>query len=124
MPSTPSLACPAAICALQNVIIMCLMFRLGAERRTTWLAIATALAAVSWWMLSGACPQAVLAGLQGGAVLLMALGGRMPQVGVWGWETGVGGGGVEGEGALLQCSWVVESILQPVKLCVPTSLPP
>ena len=87
-PPCPSLACPAAaICALQNVVIMGLMFRLGSERRSTWLVIATALLAVSWWMLSGACPQAVLAGLQGGAVLLMALGGRMPQVcvgvGVW-----------------------------------------
>lgn len=71
---------PAAICALQNVVIVALIFRLGSVRRGTQVALAATLAAAGWWLLSGRCPPALLTALQAGSVVLLALGGRLPQV--------------------------------------------
>ncbi len=73
--------CPAAICALQNAAIIGLIFRLGTVARGTQLAVSAALAAAGWWLFAGGCPPAVLTALQTGSVALLALGGRLPQVG-------------------------------------------
>lgn len=69
-----------AICALQNVVIVALIFRLGSVRRGTQVALAATLAAAGWWLLSGRCPPALLTALQAGSVVLLALGGRLPQI--------------------------------------------
>lgn len=70
----------AAICALQNVAIIGMIFKLGTVPRGLALALTAALAAAGWWLLGGACPEAALTALQTGSVALLALGGRMPQI--------------------------------------------
>ncbi|KAL4420223.1 hypothetical protein ABPG77_011047 [Micractinium sp. CCAP 211/92] len=69
-----------AICAVQNVIIVALIFRLGSVRRGTQAALTAGLAATGWWLFSARCPPAVLTALQAGSVALLALGGRLPQI--------------------------------------------
>ena len=71
---------PAAICALQNAAIIALIFRMGSVARPTQLLVSGGLLAAAAWLFSGGCPPAVLTALQTGSVVLLALGGRVPQV--------------------------------------------
>ena len=77
-PPTPSPA--AAICAVQNVMILGLIFRLGSVARSTQLLISGGLLAVGAWVFGGGCPPHMLTALQAGSVVLLALGGRLPQI--------------------------------------------
>ena len=62
---------------------MGLIFRLGAVARSTQLALTAGLLAMAWWLFGGACPPGLLTALQTGSVVLLALGGRLPQVRRW-----------------------------------------
>jgi hypothetical protein len=67
-------------CWLQDVILVALVFR---DRRTPLWAVggtAAALAAGCAFLLSPACPAALLASLQASNIAIMALGSRLPQI--------------------------------------------
>ncbi|EFN55940.1 hypothetical protein CHLNCDRAFT_145227 [Chlorella variabilis] len=69
-----------AICALQNAMIIALIFRMGTVPRAVQLAVSASLAGAAWWLFGGACPPALLTTLQAGSVAVLALGGRLPQI--------------------------------------------
>ena len=74
----------AAICWLQNVAIVGLIFRFNPTYgRPLKLGIALGVAAFSAWLFSGACGVRLLTALQATSVLILAFGGRLPQVLVW-----------------------------------------
>lgn len=79
-PPCPSLLGVAAICALQNAAIIGLIFRLGSVQRRTQLLVSAGLLASAWWLFGGACQPHMLTALQTGSVVLLAVGGRLPQV--------------------------------------------
>lgn len=60
-------------------MIIGLIFKLDSIPKRAALALSAALAACGWWFF-GACPTSVLRLLQTGSVVLLAVGGRMPQV--------------------------------------------
>lgn len=80
MPALPYPSPCAAICALQNIAIVGLIFRMGSVARSTQLLLCASLGGAAWWLLGGHCPPAVLTSLQTGSVVLLAVGGRMPQI--------------------------------------------
>jgi mannose-P-dolichol utilization defect protein 1 len=65
---------------VQNVVILGLIFRLGSVARSTQLLITGVLLAVGAWVFGGGCPPHMLTALQAGSVVLLALGGRLPQI--------------------------------------------
>ncbi|KAI3437898.1 hypothetical protein D9Q98_000343 [Chlorella vulgaris] len=69
-----------AICAVQNVAIIGLIFRLGSVPASLKLGLSAAFAAFGWWLFCGACPASVLTTLQASSVVLLAVGGRVPQI--------------------------------------------
>ncbi|PSC70826.1 Mannose-P-dolichol utilization defect 1 [Micractinium conductrix] len=69
-----------AICALQNVAIIGFIFKMGSVPAALQLGLSTSLVCAGWWLFSGACPPALLTSLQAGSVVMMAVGGRLPQI--------------------------------------------
>jgi hypothetical protein len=78
-PSTPA-PHAAAICAVQNAAIVGLIFQLGSVPQRVQVALSAGLAGTGWWLLTGGCPPGTLTALQAGSVVLLALGGRLPQI--------------------------------------------
>ena len=61
-------------------MILGLMFRLGSVARGTQLGITAGLVEVACWVFGGGCPPHMLTALQAGSVVLLAVGGRLPQI--------------------------------------------
>ncbi|KFM24854.1 Mannose-P-dolichol utilization defect 1 protein-like protein [Auxenochlorella protothecoides] len=70
----------AATCGLQNTVILGLMFRHGCISNRNKVLITVGLTAFAASLCFGVCSDALLAQLQASSVLLLALGGRLPQI--------------------------------------------